>query len=68
MPPAIQSKIFDPFFTTKDPDKGTGQGLAICHAIVVKIHGGTLSVDPAFKTGAAFVMRLPLHPPHEVKT
>ncbi len=60
VPEALRQKIFDPFFTTKDPGKGTGQGLAICHSIIVKKHGGTLSIDPDAGPGACFVIRLPL--------
>ncbi len=60
VPAHIQERIFDPFFTTKDPGKGTGQGLAICHSIIVKKHGGSLHLDPLYQEGACFVIRLPL--------
>ena len=40
IPENIQQQIFDPFFTTKEVGMGTGQGLAIVLAIVVKKHGG----------------------------
>jgi CheY-like chemotaxis protein len=40
MPPHIQQRIFDPFFTTKEVGKGTGQGLAIAHNVIVDKHGG----------------------------
>ena len=41
IPEAIRSKVFDPFFTTKAVGKGTGQGLAIAHSVIVQKHRGT---------------------------
>jgi signal transduction histidine kinase len=67
--PEKLDKIFDPFFTTKEVGKGTGQGLAIVHDIVVEKHKGSLTVDSAPGRGAAFVIRLPLPPsPSEART
>lgn len=56
----IQAKIFDPFFTTKALGKGTGQGLSVVHAVIVKEHGGSISVESAPGAGSVFVLRLPL--------
>ena len=58
--PEHQPRIFDPFFTTKDVGKGTGQGLAIAHAVIVGKHGGaiTFTSDPGI--GTVFIVRLPV--------
>jgi two-component system NtrC family sensor kinase len=63
IPEAIQSRIFDPFFTTKPVGKGTGQGLAIAHAVIVKKHGGELTFETELGKGTTFIIRLPLSPP-----
>lgn len=60
IPENIRSKIFDPFFTTKDVGKGTGQGLAISHSVVVDKHGGTITFDSEVGKGTVFFVRLPL--------
>jgi signal transduction histidine kinase len=60
MPQEVRDRIFDPFFTTKGVGKGTGQGLAIAHDVIVKKHHGTITVDTAPGLGTTFVLRLPL--------
>jgi len=60
MPPHIQQRIFDPFFTTKEVGKGTGQGLAIAHNVVVDKHGGTIKVTSSPGAGTTFIIRLPI--------
>lgn len=62
IPENIRSKIFDPFFTTKAVGKGTGQGLAIAHNVVVVKHGGTISFESEMGSGTTFIIRLPLSP------
>jgi signal transduction histidine kinase len=60
IPENIRAKIFTPFFTTKEVGKGTGQGLAISHSVIVKKHQGTISFESEVGAGATFVVRLPL--------
>jgi two-component system, NtrC family, sensor kinase len=60
IPEGIRHRIFDPFFTTKPVGKGTGQGLAIAHDVIVTKHRGTLSVECDPGKGTAFIIRLPL--------
>ena len=62
IPPAVRHRIFDPFFTTKPIGKGTGQGLAIVHAAIVKRHGGTVRVDSEVGKGTTFTLALPRTP------
>jgi signal transduction histidine kinase len=63
IPEKIRGKIFDPFFTTKSVGKGTGQGLAIAHAVIVDQHQGQLTFETELGAGTVFIIRLPLVPP-----
>jgi signal transduction histidine kinase len=60
IPEAARSKVFDPFFTTKEVGRGTGQGLAIAHSVIVKKHGGTLRFETESGKGTTFFIRLPV--------
>ena len=60
VPPEAQPRIFDPFFTTKEVGRGTGQGLAISHTVVVDKHHGELSFTTEQGHGTTFTIRLPL--------
>jgi two-component system NtrC family sensor kinase len=63
IPAAIISRIFEPFFTTKDVGKGTGQGLALTHAVIVERMKGQIEVDSTPGEGTRFLLRLPLGEP-----
>lgn len=56
IPLAAQPRIFEPFFTTKSG--GTGLGLSHARRLV-KLHGGTLSVQSRPGRGTTAVLRLP---------
>lgn len=60
IPDKIKERIFDPFFTTKEVGKGTGQGLAISHSIIVEKHGGSLYFNSERGKGTTFIIKLPL--------
>lgn len=60
IPDDIKDKIFDPFSTT--PGRGTGQGLAIAHYILVEQHGGELQLESRVGEGSRFTIRLPRNP------
>ncbi len=60
IPKEIQSRVFDPFFTTKEVGKGTGQGLAIAHNVVVERLGGTITFETEVGVGTTFIIRLPI--------
>ncbi len=60
IPKAIQAKVFDPFFTTKPVGKGTGQGLAIAHSVIVQRHGGSVRLESEPGKGTTFIIRLPI--------
>jgi PAS domain S-box-containing protein len=59
IPENIRHRIYEPFFTTKDVGRGTGQGLAISHNIIVKRHGGSIDCDSEIGKGTVFHVRLP---------
>ena len=60
IPEEIRAKIFDLFFTTKEPGKGTGQGLAISHSVIVEKHKGTITLESQEGKGTTFIISLPL--------
>jgi two-component system, NtrC family, sensor kinase len=60
IPEAVKDRIFDPFFTTKEVGKGTGQGLAIAHNVVVDKHAGEITFESVPGVGTTFFIRLPI--------
>jgi signal transduction histidine kinase len=60
IPEEVRPQVFDLFFTTKEVGRGTGQGLALAHAIVVEKHGGTIDFETEIGRGTTFVVRLPV--------
>jgi signal transduction histidine kinase len=60
IPEHIRHRIFDLFFTTKEPGRGTGQGLAIAHSVIVDKHDGSIDIETEEGKGTTFVIRLPI--------
>ncbi|TLS66481.1 PAS domain S-box protein [Mariprofundus erugo] len=61
VPEHLKHKIFEPFFTTKEVGKGTGQGLAIVHNIVVDKHKGAVDLTSVEGRGTTFIVSLPIN-------
>lgn len=60
IPDAIKDKIMQPFFTTKPTGEGTGLGLSLSYDIVVKAHGGTITIDSRENDYTVFTILLPI--------
>jgi two-component system NtrC family sensor kinase len=56
IPAEVFPHLFEPFFTTAAPGKGTGLGLALCHASLERM-GGSIEARPSAR-GACFVLRM----------
>jgi signal transduction histidine kinase len=57
MPPEVEKRIFEPFFTTKG-DEGTGLGLAMVEAAMIRL-GGRITVQTKVGVGTTFRISLP---------
>ena len=57
-----RKKIFEPFFSTKDPTSGNGgEGLGLFVVWnILKMYKGTIQLNPKFKDGAQFIIRIPV--------
>ncbi|MDB5122477.1 MAG: hypothetical protein JWP94_606 [Mucilaginibacter sp.] len=60
IPDSIKDKIMQPFFTTKPTGEGTGLGLSLSYDMVVKGHGGSISIDSVEGEGSEFIIKLPI--------
>jgi two-component system NtrC family sensor kinase len=61
IPEEIKDKIMQPFFTTKPTGEGTGLGLSLSYDIVVKGHGGNITVESKEGEGTIFSIILPVN-------
>jgi signal transduction histidine kinase len=61
IPDAIKDKIMQPFFTTKPTGEGTGLGLSLSYDIVVKGHGGNITVDTKEGEFTEFTVMMPIN-------
>ena len=59
IPVAVRDRVFEPFFTTKEPGRGTGQGLALAHNMIVTKHGGRITFEVDEGEGTTFSVWLP---------
>ena len=60
IPVPVRARVFEPFFTTKQVGEGTGQGLTICHDIIVQKHHGKIWFDTELDKGTKFSVRIPI--------
>jgi len=60
IPDAIKDKIMQPFFTTRPTGEGIGLGLSLTYDMVVKGHGGNITVNSIAGDGSEFIISLPL--------
>ncbi|MBS2038946.1 PAS domain S-box protein [bacterium] len=58
IPLHLRERIFEPFFTTKEVGRGTGQGLAVAQAAILR-HKGRLQLDSEPGEGSVFSIYLP---------
>ncbi|HYO18322.1 MAG TPA: ATP-binding protein [Dermatophilaceae bacterium] len=60
IPDDVADHIFEPFFTTKQVGRGSGQGLALAHSVIVDGHRGRLTFTSQVGVGTTFEIELPI--------
>ncbi len=55
----VRAHLFDPFFSGREAGRGLGFGLSKCWRIVTG-HGGLVTVDPGYLSGARFSILFPM--------
>lgn len=68
IPEEIRTRVYEPFFTTKEVGKGTGQGLALAHSVVIKKHQGKIWFETEVGSGTTFFIHLPIDRPEGAGT
>jgi two-component system, NtrC family, sensor kinase len=63
MSPEVRARLFDPFFTTRLGQGGSGLGLNIVQALVIRVLGGSLAVDSEPGVGSRFEILFPCTAP-----
>lgn len=59
--------IFDAFYRTKSEKKISGQGLGLAASrVIIRQHGGSISVESTPGKGSVFTVRLPKHKKHSL--
>ena len=59
MPEEVRRKVFEPFFTTRRGEGGSGLGMHIVWNLATQVLRGSITVDSAPGSGAAFELRFP---------
>ncbi|MCF6435418.1 MULTISPECIES: ATP-binding protein [Pseudoalteromonas] len=57
---SIKKRIFDPFVTTRRGEGGSGLGMHLVYNLITQALHGNISLDESTKTGARFILTLPL--------
>ncbi len=61
IPEELRLKVFEPFYTTKGASgRRAGMGLPMVQEVVNE-HAGTIEIDPDYREGCCFIIRLPVN-------
>lgn len=66
MSEAVRERLFDPFFTTRLGQGGSGLGMNIVQALVLRVLGGSIRVESQPEVGSCIEVRFPLTAPRPV--